>query len=62
MMTIEILSRILQFAITGFVQLLDDLRARRLRLLEMGSQILHKYSQALRCATQSRRGRAAFAR
>src|SRR5712691_8513345 len=47
-MSLEIFRSILPFAILGLVQLLHDLRARRLRPAKMPIDVLHERRQALR--------------
>jgi len=62
MVAVEVLGCVLEFAIDGFVRILQDLGASGFCALEMRFKILNKHGQALRSRAQLSRGRGACAR
>src|SRR5580658_2477752 len=61
-MAFQILNSILPFAVHRFVEILDNLRARRLRLLEMSIHIVDEYCERLRPNTGLRGALSTFSR
>ena len=54
-MTFQVFDSVLAFAIKGLMQILDDLRARRLRPFKVRIDIFDEDSQALRVMSNLRR-------
>src|SRR5258708_33392506 len=57
MVAVEVLGCVLEFAIDGFVRILQNLGASGFCALEMRFKILNKHGQALRFRAQVRSGR-----
>ncbi len=62
MVAIEVLGCILEFAIDGLVEILQEFGACRFRSAEVRFQIVDEHSQALRSEAEFRRARAVLLR